>query len=124
MLLNILKNKYYLATFGVIALLICGMVLSQGSVTTHDVLWECNRQACRVRFTVKNSTHDSSDYKGVVRAYRYRSLGKGATVSDLVGEKTIDFSLFTGETRSFDEIVALNAKGHVDLVSVSAYKPR
>lgn len=122
--LKILKNKYLLFILALMAVTMAAATVFRGRITTYDVTWACDQTACKVNFSVKNSTHGSEVFQCVIRAYRKRSMGHGAVVTDLVGEKSFDIQMYTGENRSFDEILPLSAKSRVDLVSVSTFKPR
>lgn len=120
--MNVKRRHFILA--GVIVFFTAYYLLTKERVILSDVSWTCDRTGCMVDFQMENRTRKKVERKLAVRAFRKRLTGKGAFITDIVGEVEKDVSLLSGEKRSFSEHVALVAETRVDLVSVSHFEPR
>lgn len=119
----ILKRNHYILA-GVIGFFSLYYMMTRERVILSDVHWSCNHVECKVDFQIENRTREKVGRRVAIRAFRHRSTGKSAIISDIVGESEQDVSLYSGEKRAFSERVALMTRSRVDLVSVSQYEPR
>lgn len=106
----------------ILSLVMIGLFLTRERVVTKDVTWTCGRTGCEVRFTIENKTRKMINHRYVIRAFRNRSVDHRAIVSDVVGEKEVDFTLYNNESKAFTDTLVLTYPGCVDLISVNSYE--
>jgi len=109
------------ALAGTIVVLIAIRFLVSGEVEIDRVKWSCEGLDCRVRFTIENKTSETLTRKIRISATRQKDIGKGAVVSDDLGETTFTLQLDPREERIVEETLRLIGNYRPTIVNVTQW---
>ena len=108
----------------IIVIVLCGYFLWKNNqdFIVSNIEWKCTNRNCMVKFNLENKTRDYLPIKISLRAQKHVQVGNaGAILTNIVGEKKIEYDLKPNEKSDFEELLKVSS-GKVDILMVKAWR--
>jgi hypothetical protein len=112
------KRTYFLIFVAYLLLLACS-----DSIEITNQKWKYENRQCKITFTIKNNEHSGTSRKVKITAFRQRYIGD-ATVSDIIGEKTLYIDIKPNEVLDVEETIKLILNKKPTMVTVKHFEPK
>jgi len=86
--------------------------------------WVYEEGVCNVTFKLRNDGNRVVDLNVRIVAHKQKSIGKGAVVDDIIGEKVVSVRIGQHEEKELSETLALFQNIRPDRVVVSHHKAK
>jgi hypothetical protein len=118
-------NKKYLIS--ILCLIFFALLYFYSRSSGVEILkqtWVYNKDQCSVSFSVKNNKNVSIKRKFKITAYKQKKIGKGAIVSDVIGEKVLIIDFKPKEIIDLEETVKLLLNVKPSMVVINHFKTK